>query len=633
MTGVRTGCTYDCPDACGLLAEVEGGRLRLRGDPDHPITRGLLCARIHRHPGRLTSPDRLLRPLLRTSRGLREVGWDEALAVAGDHLTATLRDHGPAAVAYLRGGGSLGVSKELVDRVVAALGPVTTVLGDPCGACGEAAQRLDLGDCQGHDYTDLRNAAAVVLWGKNPAVTGRHLVPFVKDARARGAPVWLVEPRRTESRSLADREVRVAPGGDAWLALGALRWLRSHGRLDPVALARVANADAVGRLLGELPPVETCAARAGAAPGDVVDLAELYATRAPVSTWIGWGLQRRRLGGFAVRCIDALCLLTGHLGVPGGGASFTTWRRRGLTPPGPDLRSARTVRVASLAADLAALRAPSVRFLLSVAANPVTALADSRALRAALGRVGLVVVLDAFLTDTAAAADLVLPCRLMLEEDDGVGSYQHAHVTRVRRVVEPPDGPRSDLDIVTALLARAGVASDAALADPAAALNAATAAWRLGPDADHTWNPAQPGVPWADRFATPDGRATLIASLPEAVPADPDYPLSLLTPAAMGWQTSQVPEAEQTGPLDAWVSAATAARSGLADGAPGRVESRIGALDVRVRIGDLAPDLVVIHRGGWLRHGRCVNALVEGRSTDLGDGIAYYDQAVRLTER
>ena len=226
MKIVRTACTYDCPDACGLLAAVEGDRLVVRGDPEHPITRGTVCARGRRHPARLRDRERLTRPRRRTPGGWEDIRWDDALDLAAAKLGAALDEHGAPSVVYVRGGGSLGLSKELVSHFFHSLGPVTTVQGGVCGEAGEAAQKLDFGDAASHDYTDLAHSAAVVLWGKNPVATGRHLVPFLREARDRGAPLWLVEPRHTETAKLADRVIRVAPGGDGFLALAVLEYER-----------------------------------------------------------------------------------------------------------------------------------------------------------------------------------------------------------------------------------------------------------------------------------------------------------------------------------------------------------------------------------------------------------------------
>jgi anaerobic selenocysteine-containing dehydrogenase len=638
---IQTACTYDCPDACCLRAQVaDDGRITLKGDPDHPITRGFVCSRIRKHPDRLHASDRLTRPLRRTASGeLSPIGWDEALDLAARELSAALQEHGPHSVVHLGGGGSLGLSKYLVGHFFRSLGPITTLAGGVCGEAGEAAQKADFGEVACHDYTDLEHSRAVVLWGKNPVATGTHLVPFIKAARERGAPVALIDPVPLESARLADRVISVAPGRDADLALALLGRLRREGRLDPTAATRVEALHRLEALLErpELSP-EACAARAGVDDDDLAWLAELYAARTPVATWIGWGLQRCGAGGAAVRCIDALALLSGNLGRPGGGANFSSRRSRGLdrTQLAPALPGGRSVAAARLGAELEGLDDPPARFVYVALGNPVTQFADSLAIQRALQRCPFVVAVDAFLTDTARAADLILPVTLMLEEDDVVGSYQHHHVARVRRVVEPPGEARDDLWILRELGRRLGLPEDPLLTNPAAALERMAAPWfsDCGADAGFVRNPAQPVVPFAERFATPSGKARLIdAPPPTAAPEDPDYPLTLMSISSRRWQTSQLPEAEQQGLAECLVHPTAAAAAGLADGATARLESPLGGIDVRLRLKEaLHPEACVVYRGGWVACGRGINALVQGRSTDLGGGTAFFDQRVRLVE-
>jgi len=637
---IQTACTYDCPDACGLCVQVDDntGELSIQGHPNHPITRGFVCSRIRRHPQRLRAADRLTQPLRRTAGGeLTPVSWDEALALAARELNSALQEHGPASVVLLGGGGSLGLSKTLVGHFFRTLGPITTLSGGVCGEAGEAAQAADFGEVACHDYTDLEHSEAVVLWGKNPVATGTHLVPFIKAARERGAPVVLIDPVPLESARLADRVITVAPGRDADLALAVLGRLRQQGRLDPTAAARVEGLERLEALLqrSELTPGR-CAVRAEIDEADLDFLADLYVERRPVATWIGWGLQRCGAGGTSVRCIDALALLSGNVGLRGGGANFSSSRSRGLdrgrlAPPLPD---GRTVAAAHLGAELDSLADPPARFVYVAGCNPVTQFADSLAIQRALRGGPFVVTADAFLTDTARAADLILPVALMLEEDDVVGSYQHHHVARVRRVVEPPGEARDDLWILRELARRLGRTADPLLADPAAALAEISAPWFAGQDAEAPFarNPAQSVVPFAERFATASGKARLIDTPPPPpAPADPDFPLTLMSISSRRWQTSQLPEVDQQGPAECLVHPSAADAAAVDDGALARLESPLAQMDVRLRLQPtLHPRACVVHRGGWVACGRGINTLVAGRSTDLGGGTAFYDQRVRL---
>ncbi len=629
MQGQRQAvCTYDCPDACALLVSGQGESLMLQGDPDHAITAGMLCYRIRRHPGRLRDPERLTTPMLRRAGGWQAVTWPEAMEIAAGHLRNALEQHGPASVVWLGGGGSLGLSKQLIGHFFHSLGPITTCAGGVCGAAGDGAQTLDFGGLAGHDYSDMDHSAAVVLWGKDPATTGLHLLPFVRAARRRGAPVTLIEVRPTATAKLVDRVVRIRPGGDGWLALAVLRWLHREQKLHVSAGARVANMAAVAPLLeGD---VAEAAANAGASLADVAWLGAVYGDQRPVGTWVGWGPTRRQFGGRNLRWIDALGLLAGQIGIAGGGVNFNSNRRRGLDTSMLARSAGRQVVAPTLAADLAALGDPPARFVYIATTNPVTQYPDSKALASTLRGCGFVVVADAFMTDTARAADLVLPVQLMLEEADAVGSYQHQHIAAGGAVVEAPAGARSDIAIVRELRQRLDLQPDPVLDDPAATMGRMTRAWFGDGDVSPRRNPCQPPVPWAEGFATVDARAQLVTELPQMPSERLGYPLILQTPPSRRWQTSQLTEREQTEPPICTIHP-TAAPKGLTNDQLARLVSPIGWLLVRLRFDpEVWAGGCVVHRGGALHLGRCVNSLVEAQSTDVGRGAAFYDQPVRL---
>jgi anaerobic selenocysteine-containing dehydrogenase len=633
MAALRTACTYDCPDACGLLVEVQEGKARIRGDPEHPVTAGFVCQRIHRHPRRLIHPDRITRPLLRTDDGFEASDWDTALDRVAARLRQALQKWGPPAVVHVQGGGSMGLRKELAGHFFHSLGPVTTLLGGVCDNCGKEAQRRDFGGLRSHDYADVENAQAVVLWGRNPAVTGVHLVPFLRRVRKRNRPVVLVDVLYTETARHVDRIIRVAPASDGFLALAVLRLLYDRGELDPGAIERTENfADFERMLTGPDMGVEALVHRADCPVGQVEYLADLYARHKPVASWIGWGLQRRRQGGRAIRCIDALCMLSGNVGIEGGGANFSPWRKRGLDTSMLAPPSGRQLSVPRFGAELEALAAPPAGFVWINGANPVCQYADSTRVARALRQVSTVVVADAFFTDTAECADVILPVTLMLEEvEDVVGSFGHHWVSRARKAVDPPEGVREDLWILRELNRRLGRPEDPILEDPSATLKKMTEPWFGDSDEIRRKNPFHEAVPFKDRFDTPTGRMNLVTDPPEGLSGNQDYPLVFMTNKPRRSEHSQLFEDEQARPADCFVHPDAPGCQDLTDDQPARLESPLGGIRVVVHLDRaLRKDVCVVRVGGWLRFGRAVNALVAGEPTDMGEGTAFYDQRVRL---
>ena len=90
---VKAVCPLDCPDTCSMRVTVEDGvAVDLRGDPEHPFTRGFLCQKMARYLDRVYSPDRLLHPLRRVgpkgSGRFERICWDEALAEIAERFAA-----------------------------------------------------------------------------------------------------------------------------------------------------------------------------------------------------------------------------------------------------------------------------------------------------------------------------------------------------------------------------------------------------------------------------------------------------------------------------------------------------------------------------------------------------------------
>ena len=140
VTQRKTACNRDCPDACGLIATIQDGRVtRLQGDPDHAVTQGFLCHRTSRFLDRQYAVDRLTQPLLRQGAGFHEIDWDEALDLVARQIVRFRQESGPASILHYRCGGSMGIMKHVTDYFFQCFGPVTIKSGDVCSGAGEAA--------------------------------------------------------------------------------------------------------------------------------------------------------------------------------------------------------------------------------------------------------------------------------------------------------------------------------------------------------------------------------------------------------------------------------------------------------------------------------------------------------------
>ena len=635
---VRTACTRDCPDACQIIATVEDGRItRLRGDPAHPITRGFLCYRTDHYLDRQYSPERLTTPLVRRDGKLEEASWDEALDLVAAKIAEARDRHGYESILRVGGGGSLGVLKLVNRHFWELFGPITHTRGDICSGAGEAAQEADMGISDAHDLDDLENSRAIVLWGKNVAETGVHLIPHLKRARARRVPIIQIDPvHNAQTLKLCDRHYAGRPGCDGFIALGVARALLDGGHTDPEAPSYCDGFEAFTALTRRRTVAEW-AALAELPEAAVREIADLYASHKPTATFVGWGMGRRLHGSATVRLVDAIAAISGNLGVPGRGATYYFQRRGGFDTSfvkRPENRGARTLLEPLLGEEI--LRAdPEVRVAVVDNANPASQLPESATVARGLRSIDFLVVIDAFLTDTAELAHVVLPTTTMLEEHDVVGAYGHHYVQLAQPVVPPPAGVRSDLEIFQGLADRLGFGEK---------MRGHAEAWIdrvLAPMADRGVTRAElsrralrkPDAPRVlfegRRFRTPNGRFQLITDFIEAPRATEDgYPLVLMSNSSYRNQASQRSRAEQQDPGP--VTMHPDAAPGFADGDLAVLESPIHRVVVRLRFDPKQRrDVVIYAKGRWGKFGG-PNALVRARETDAGGGAAYYDQGVRI---
>jgi anaerobic selenocysteine-containing dehydrogenase len=658
---LRSVCPFDCPDACGLLVEVEGGRARrVRGDPEHPYSQGTLCPKMNEYERSVHSPDRLLHPLVRTGRkgegAFRRASWDEAIALVAGKLGEVRREHGGQAILPYSYAGSMGlVQRNSGMAFFHALG-ASRLDRTICTPAQGAGWKAVMGDTPGPSPDAALRSDLVVLWGIHAVATSIHFAARAKEARRRGAKVLLVETWQNETAKLADRTYVVRPGSDGALALGLVHVLARDGLADEAFLARetVGWPELRARALAENDPVRTAAAT-GLAPGEIEALArELAAARAPFIR-IGGGPSRHANGAMTVRSIVALSAVLGAQDREGGGClassgtgpafELSSFTREDLQP-GPT----RLVNMNRLGGALNDLRDPPVKAMVVWCSNPAAVAPDQNEVLRGLAREDLfLAVHERFLTDTARFADVVLPATYSLEHADLYRSYGQFCAQRARPVIPPPGEARSSWDLFRAL------AAAMRLEDPLFRrsedevidlLLATPSPWR--PDgfaarlADGKAIELVP--PPGPRWRTRSGKIELAnPALPEPVPRHlPTYsdaggpPLRLVTGPAVHTLNSTFMERpelrERNGGMSLRLAPAEAAARGLADGQRVVAWNERGEVVFTLRVDPRVPAGVAVAEGvWWIAHApgdRNVNALTSQRLTDLGAGSTFYDNRI-----
>ena len=228
-------------------------------------------------------------------------------------------------------GGSNGLLTQDTNDAVLFRGFGTSRLARTVCAAPPGAANMGLyGKMAGITYHDYPHAKLIVLWGVNPAASGIHLVPYLREAQKAGAVLVVIDPRATSLARQADLHLAVRPGTDLPVALSIHRFLFEEGHADQAFLAQHTTGAEMLRARASEWPLERAALEAGIDADDLRRFAQLYASSSPALVRCGWGLERNRNGGGAAAAVLALPAVAGKFGVRGGGYSMSNSTTLGI---------------------------------------------------------------------------------------------------------------------------------------------------------------------------------------------------------------------------------------------------------------------------------------------------------------
>ncbi|PWU10090.1 MAG: molybdopterin oxidoreductase [Terriglobia bacterium] len=681
VRNVRGACPLDCPDTCTWIVEVSGGEaVSLRGDPKHPFTRGSLCNKVNGYLAYARSEDRLLYPLRRAgpkgSGKFERISWDEALALIASRIDDAIAHRGGEAIWPFVGSGSMG----LIQGIYGAGRRLWNVLGasrhlvNVCTITGGTATGYTLGDNRvGMDPETLRFSKLILLWGANVLSTHPHLWRPILEARRNGAYVVAIDPIRTRTAAAADWHLAPNPGTDAALALGLLNVVISEGAEDRAFLeAHTAGWDAFRGRIAEFPP-DRVAAICGISAEAIATLGGRLARTRPTGIRIGIGLQRHAGGGMAVRTITCIPGVTGDWQYAGGGAFYDTRGFYGINWPAlwrDDLRTRETriLKMTRLGECLLELDPPPVEVLFVYASNPLASVPQQSKVRQGLAREDLfTVVVEHFLTDTARYADIVLPATMQIEHRDLMIAYGHLYLSWNEPAVAPPGECLPTTEIFRRLARTLG------LTEPALYESDETIARELL-ESSHSslrgitlealkargsirLSYPEPFIPFAHGFPTPSGKLEFLSERMAGSGLDPlagytppletrhaktplthRYPLALLTPADHYFLNSMfanVPsQLRRSGPPRVLLHPQDAAPRSIASGDRVRIFNDRGSFFAIAEISDcVRPGVAASPKGHWPGKSdgdTTVNATVDDRESDMGNGAVYHDNRVQI---
>ncbi|MEU4775847.1 molybdopterin oxidoreductase family protein [Micromonospora sp. NPDC023644] len=676
---VATHCPY-CALQCGMTLREESARVTVL-PRQFPTNRGGLCQKGWTAAELLDHPERLTTPLLRDPVGgeLRPASWDAALDRIVTGLRTVQAGHGRDAVAVFGGGG-------LTNEKAYALGKFARVAlrtrhidynGRFCMSSAAAAGTRAFGIDRGLPFplADLGRADALLLVGANPAETMPPLVRWLTEQRERGGRLIVVDPRVTATARQADLHLQPLPGTDLAVANALLHVALTEGWVDRDYVAdRTTGFEAVRRAVAGWWPARA-EALSGVPVADLEATARALGTAERVIILTARGAEQHAKGVDTVTGFVNLALALGLPGRPGSGYGCLTGQGNGQGGrehgqkadqlPGYrriDDPAAREHVAGVWGVPAEELPGPGVpayqlldslgtpagpKALLVFGSNPVVSAPRAARIERRLRDLDLLVVADFLLSETAALADVVLPTAQWAEED-GTMTNLEGRVLRRRALRPPPAGVRTDLEILAGLADRLAAPDRSGAAAPAgrfptdprvvfAELRRASAggtadyagvSWARIDERDGVFWPCPaedgPDTPrlFADRFATPDGRARFhaVEHRPAAEEVCAEYPLHFTTGRVLaqyqsGTQTRRVAALRRAAP-DAFVELHPdlAGRLGIGDGEPVRVVSRRGEFRAPARLSAaIRPDTVFapFHWGGAARANSVTNDAVD----------------------
>lgn len=476
MTTDNTACIL-CSRNCGLTVTIENGRFtRIRGDDEHPVSKGYICQKAARLEHYQNHADRLTHPLQRLADGsFVRVSWDEALGDIARRLIAIREKHGGRAFAFYGGGGQGnhlgGIYSQQLHKAMQSRFVYSSLAQEKTGDFWVNGRLFGHQTC--HTTEDVEHADYVLFIGTNPYQA--HGIPNARDAlrdlqRDPARTMVVVDPRRSETAKQADIHLQIRPGTDAFLMLAMLGIIVRESLHDRDFLSR--RCQGFAQLEQELlaVPIADYVQRTELAAADVERVARGFATARAACVRIDLGIQQTLHSTLNSYLEKLLYLVTGNFGKRGGNnlhsfllplighsdermqkyprtAHHRMFPISGLYPPNilPD--------------EIAHAGEDRIRAMFVDSSNPVLTAADTAAYERAFGKLELLVVVDVAMTETARMAHYVLPAASQFEKWEAVGFNLEfpANAFHLRHGLFPPLAESlPEAEIYTRLLEKMG---------------------------------------------------------------------------------------------------------------------------------------------------------------------------------
>ena len=464
------GCPHDCPDTCSMVFEVQDGKLiSVKGNPDHPMTRGGLCVKLKDYEKRHYHPDRLLYPMRRSgpkgTNQFERITWDEALDEIVARWKAIIAEHGPQAIVPYSYLGNQGLVHGLNggDAFFNRMGATVTERTF-CGEGSATAWLLTVGPTAGVDPESFIHAKYIIIWACNSVSTNLHHWHIIKEAQKKGSKVVVIDSYSSKTAKEADVHIAPKPGTDGALAMAMIHTIIEEGLVDQDYVDNYTVGFEALKERAKTRTPEWAEAITGI-PAEVIrTLSRDYATTQPAVIRLGVALERHYGGGQTIRAVICLPALTGAWRHVGGGAlQMPVWEhpykfdvicRPDLIPEGTRVINALQLGRALTVEPPAG---PPIKAMMCWNANPVTQAPETdKIVQGLLNEELFLVSAEHFISDTACYADILLPGAMGAEPEVMILAWGHLYFTYNAKCGESPGEAIPNNEIFRRLAKRMG---------------------------------------------------------------------------------------------------------------------------------------------------------------------------------
>ena len=468
-------CPHDCPDTCAMIYEVEDEKLiSVKGNKDHPMTRGTLCVKVKDYEKRHYHPDRLLYPHKRVGKKgekkFERISWEEAIDTIHSKWVKIIEEYGPQAILPFSYLGNQGLVHGLNggDSFFNKLG-ATVCERTFCGEGSCTAWLSTIGPTAGVDPESYIHSKYIVIWACNSVSTNLHHWAIVQDAKKKGAKVVVIDSYKSRTAKQADWHLSPKPGTDGALAMAVINHIIKNDLTDKDYISKYTDGfeELKSHVTDKTP--EWAAKITGVKKEDIEKLAFELASNQPAAIRIGVALERHHGGGQTIRAVTCIPALTGawkHVG--GGITQFPVWEhpykfdvicRPDLIPKGTRVVNALQLGRALLGENID--NNLPIKSMMCWNANPVTQSPETEKIVEGLQREDLFLVsAEHFISDTASYADILLPASMGAEHEDIILSWGHLYLTYNEKCLEAPGEAKSNYEIFRLLAKKFGFDED-----------------------------------------------------------------------------------------------------------------------------------------------------------------------------